>query len=72
MSERITLVNTHRNGDIRWKLCRCSECGVEAICTPESDFYAEEGEPLLCERCMMGAAGCSDMPVVRILGMEKK
>lgn len=46
---------THGGADRCWKLCRCSECGREEVCTPSFDFYTrgDDGEgPLVCERCL--------------------
>jgi len=54
MSEK---VYTRRDGDIRYQKCRCAKCGFEAECTPACDFYGEDGEPLLCEGCMLASAG---------------
>ena len=31
--------------------CKCSKCGFVARSTITFDFYAEEGEPLVCENC---------------------
>lgn len=52
MSEAIT----HGSGNNGWKLCKCSECGVESVCTPSFDFYVrtgDESEALVCERCFL-------------------
>lgn len=47
---------THGGPDRGYKLCRCSDCGVEAVCTPMCDFYTLPGNdtgPLLCETCVL-------------------
>lgn len=48
---------THGGADRGYKLCKCSECGTVATCTPRFDFYTrvEAGElsALVCERCVM-------------------
>jgi hypothetical protein len=33
--------------------CRCAMCGVVERCTPSNDFYGQEGEGLVCERCVL-------------------
>jgi hypothetical protein len=53
MNEKIL---THCTEDARYRLCKCSECGLVAQCTPSFDFYTESleplnGEPLWCEIC---------------------
>jgi len=49
---------THGGVDRGHKLCKCSECGTVATCTPLFDFYtrAEAGlsSELVCEVCIMG------------------
>lgn len=42
---------THDTGaDRRRKWCRCAECGVVALCTPDHDFFIkDDGDPLRCE-----------------------
>ena len=47
---------THGGTDARYKLCRCSVCGLEAICEPMCDFYTRTGDPsgpLFCEVCIL-------------------
>lgn len=47
---------THGGTDARYKLCRCSVCGLEAICEPMCDFYTRPGDPsgpLFCEVCIL-------------------
>lgn len=47
---------THDTGNQGWKLCKCSECGCEEVCTPNFDFYVRTeatGGRLTCERCIM-------------------
>lgn len=48
---------THGGTDRGYKLCKCSECGVVAICNPRFDFYtrtqAGDNSPLVCERCIL-------------------
>lgn len=58
---RNELVVTHGGTDRRGKLCKCSVCGKTAFCTPHSDFYGDDGEPLECEKCMMKAMGAEKM-----------
>ena len=38
--------------DRRDRVCRCAECGHQAQSSIVNDFYGEDGEPLLCERCI--------------------
>jgi hypothetical protein len=38
-----------------FRMCRCNKCGLEAICTPENDFYTRAGDStkaLYCETCV--------------------
>lgn len=46
---------THRKKgeDASGKLCKCSRCGTERICTFWFDFYTTEatGNLLICESC---------------------
>lgn len=45
-------IYTHADGsDRRWQNCRCSVCGTIQQCTPDNDFYGDDGEPLICESC---------------------
>lgn len=37
--------------DRGYKFCRCSECKEIGLCTPNSDYWGNDGEPLLCEPC---------------------
>ena len=61
-------VVTHGGASYAWRLCRCSECGVERHCTPDFDFYVREGQPedgpLVCEPCLV--RGVSSKPVVNL------
>ena len=52
---------THRTVEGEcYKLCKCSECGVVATCTPIFDFFvrghvegeSQVGKPLICETCL--------------------
>jgi len=48
-------VITEGGTDRRNRLCRCSNCGIEAVCRPDFDFYSTEEDdkgPLLCESCL--------------------
>lgn len=54
MTEKI---HTHKDADLRMEMCQCSNCKVVAQCTPAFDFYGDDGEPLLCEPCMLANAG---------------
>lgn len=53
MNEPIKSAN---EGSYRYKLCKCSECGIETICEPYFDFYVrpknEETGLLTCENCI--------------------
>lgn len=45
---------THGGTDRGYKLCKCSKCGAEEVCTPRRDFYTLRGDtkgPLHCEDC---------------------
>ena len=47
---------THGGSDARYKLCRCSVCGLEAVCEPLCDFYTRPDDPtgpLFCEVCIL-------------------
>jgi hypothetical protein len=56
---------THGGTNRQYKLCRCSDCGVEEFCTPSNDFYVrgKAGDQLslvdtadrllVCEACVM-------------------
>ena len=49
---------THGGSDRGNRLCRCSACGFESLCTPFCDFYTRPDDPegpLLCENCVMAA-----------------
>jgi hypothetical protein len=41
--------------DRRYRLCRCRECDIIALCTPENDFWQLSADPksagLLCSTC---------------------
>lgn len=43
--------------DNRYQMCKCSECGTEARCTPDFDFYVrlenQESKLLTCEICIL-------------------
>lgn len=55
--------------DRRYKLCRCSKCGIEAVCTPTMDFYAKKvGDSLECENCFLAKFG---MTFVNVDGPER-
>ena len=45
--------------DRRYKICKCSRCGVIAVCTPGFDFYTTPSSDgwLRCETCMRSDAG---------------
>lgn len=49
-------IYTHGGEDIRYKLCRCSECKRESYCSPSNDFYvradSDVNGPLVCESCL--------------------
>ena len=57
--------DTPRNRQCVGKLCRCNECGVEAVCTLVTDFYIEaadedkETAPLYCVGCLMKRANAA-------------
>jgi len=59
-------IHTTRDGDLRYRRCRCSVCGFEATCTPDCDFYGDDGAPLLCEACMLAASGLADAPMLSL------
>ena len=45
---------------IPFKLCKCSQCGVEATCSPEFDFYTKFKDPqgpLFCYPCLCASEG---------------
>ena len=48
-----------KNSTRGWKLCKCNECGEEAICTPSHDFYIEDADKdlesayLYCKGCLI-------------------
>lgn len=48
-------VITHGGVDRRYKLCKCSVCGVVDTCIPTTDFYTKSKDPtgvLTCSKCM--------------------
>jgi hypothetical protein len=47
--------------DRAYQECRCDNCGIETQCTPQFDFYGNEGEPLKCERCFREALRDQDI-----------
>ncbi len=60
-------IHTHQVGDLRRQMCRCSVCEIEGQCTPSNDFYGQDGDPLLCERCMLKKAGLADRPMIHAI-----
>ncbi len=63
-------VITHGGPDRVHKVCRCSICGCQEMCTLFNDFYTPKGEPegpLMCERCVR--AGRRPTPKVVELDM---
>lgn len=57
------MVITHGGPARGFKMCRCAGCKVEAICTPQFDFYTlkeRDGDgtgPLYCYPCLCEAMG---------------
>jgi hypothetical protein len=54
-SETYVTPITHGGANRGYKLCKCSVCAKEEVCTPNRDFYVvtEDGPegPLYCEDC---------------------
>lgn len=53
-------VVTHGGTDRTYRVCRCSHCLVEAVCSPTDDFYTTDGpypgattSPLFCKSCVL-------------------
>lgn len=39
-------------GRLRHRACKCSDCGLVAVCTPSEDFFLSTRDGRLrCERC---------------------
>lgn len=49
---------THGGTERGYKVCKCSQCSVEELCTPSRDFYTTDSPTglLLCETCFWNRA----------------
>lgn len=59
----VILTHRHNGVDGRGKICRCFQCGTEAVPTPVHDYFTlakdGDGAPLYCERCFMQIVGAA-------------
>lgn len=49
-----------REGDRRYRWCKCHACDEVSVCTPVNDFYTRTGAKedwLYCESCLLYAKG---------------
>jgi hypothetical protein len=55
---------THAGPERRYRMCRCSVCGIVERCTPRRDFYGTNGKPLVCEDCFAAELRCQGIVAV--------